>query len=520
MSPLAASGTPGEVGFRTLPEALRQWGRARSGERALSEGEEELGYGDLAVLVEEAAERLAGAGVRPGNRVALLGPNSVEWVILFLAGLRLGAILVPLNIRLGPLELRRQLDLSGPRVLLAAEELTPLVERVAPPDQVGVFILERGTADPRSFWRRPRARSREPAFPVAAPALIAFTSGTTGLPKGAVIEHGALVRSASAFVPRLETSSTDTTLVLVPLFHNTGFVDQLSQMVVVGGALDLLREFHVSAAIDALARRPATYLIAVPSIFRLLMLHERADDAFRHCRVATYGGASMPAAWIAELAGRWPELQLFNCYGLTEFTSVSHLLDPEYALARGSSVGRPVDGVRHRIVGEVGRPLPPGEVGEVWLAGPMRMAGYWRSPAATRNVLRGEWLRTGDLGSIEGDFLSVLGRSADVINRGGEKIHVAGVEAALSELPAVAEAAVVGAPHPIFHERVVAWVVARPGADFDEDVARRHLAERIADYAVPEAFVAAVELPRNAAGKLDRVELRAETARRFPGDDR
>jgi len=517
MVPRTASATPAEAGFPTVPDALREWARTRSGERALSEGDEELGYGDLAGLVEEAAERLAGAGVRLGDRVALLGRNTVEWVVTFLAGLRLGAVVVPLNIRLGPLELRRQLDLSEPRVLLAAEEL---MSHVDPPAHVGVFILERDTRDTRSLWRRPRARTDEPSLPPTAHALIAFTSGTTALPKGAVIEHGALLRSASAFIPHLETSSADTTLVLAPLFHNTGFVDQLSQMVLVGGGLDLLPEFHVSAAIEALARRPATYLIAVPSIFRLLMLHERADEAFRRCRVATYGGASMPTGWIVELARRWPELQLFNCYGLTEFTSVSHLLDPEYALTGRSSVGRPVDGVRHQIVGEEGRLLPPGEVGEVWLAGPMRMACYWRSPAATRQVLCGEWLRTGDLGSIDEDFLDVLGRSAEVINRGGEKIYVAPVEAALSELPAVAEAAVVGAPHPILHERVVAWIVARQGADVDEDSARRHLAERLADYAVPEAFVLADELPRNAAGKLDRAELRAETARLFPGDDR
>ena len=141
-----------------------------------------------------------------------------------------------------------------------------------------------------------------------------------------MITHEALVRSASSFVPHLETSEADSTLVLVPLFHNTGFADQLTQMLLVGGAVDLLREFGTAAALDALAARPASYLIAVPSIFRLLMLHERADDAFRHCRVAVYGGAPMPTPWIEELARRWPSLRLFNCYGLTEFTSVSHLL--------------------------------------------------------------------------------------------------------------------------------------------------------------------------------------------------
>jgi acyl-CoA synthetase (AMP-forming)/AMP-acid ligase II len=177
-----------------------------------------------------------------------------------------------------------------------------------------------------------------------------------------------------------------------------------------------------------------------------------------------------------------------------------------------------VEGVRHQVVDDHGRPLPPGEIGEVWLAGPMRMVGYWKAEAATRDALRGEWLRTSDIGSIDEDFLAVLGRSAEVINRGGEKIYVAPVEAALSELFAVADAAVVGAPHPILQERVVAWVVPREKARFDEDVARQHLAERVPDYAVPEAFVLADELPRNAAGKLDRAQLRAEAVRLFRGD--
>ena len=506
--------------FSTLPEALRHWSRSRAEERALSQGSEELGYRDLFALVEEAAERISGAGVRPGGRVALLGSNTVEWVVAFLAGLRLGAVVVPLNTRLGPLELRRQLAVCDPAALLAAEALLPLVSRVGPPSGLGVLVLERGMNDARSLWRRPRARVDRPAGSPDAHALIGFTSGTTGSPKGAVIAHRALVRSASAFVPRLETSSEDATLALVPLFHNTGFVDQLSQMLLVGGAVDLLPEFRVPAALDALARRPATYLIAVPSILRLLMLHERAETAFQRCRVAVYGGASMPTAWIAELAERWPGLRLFNCYGLTEFTSVSHLLGPEHALSRSDSVGRPVDGVRQQVVGPDGRPLRAGEVGELWLAGPMRMAGYWRAEAATREALYGEWLRTGDLGSLEDDFLVLLGRSAEVINRGGEKIYALQVEAALSELRAVADSAVVGAPHPIFQERVVCWVVAREGESFDEDTARRHLAERVPDYALPEAFVTADELPRNAAGKLDRARLRADAATLFPGDDR
>jgi acyl-CoA synthetase (AMP-forming)/AMP-acid ligase II len=489
----------------TLPEALRRRAREAGDRVALADAAAELAYADLDALVDELAARLRRAGLVPGERLALLGANRVEWVAAFLAGLRVGAVVVPLNTRLSAAELRRQIRVCAPRALLADESLLGAVESAAP----AAYGLGRGSGR-RSVWALRGRVEASASPPPDAPALVAFTSGTTGEPRGAVISHSALVRSASSFVPRLETGRGDSTLTLAPLFHNTGFADQLTQLLLVGGRVDLLAQFGVSAALDALARRPASYLIAVPGVLRLLMLHERADDAFGSCRVAVYGGSPMPVAWIAELAERWPRLRLLNCYGLTEFTSVSHLLDPELALERADSVGRPVDRVRQRIVD-----------GEIQLAGPMRMSGYWRSEAATRAAFDGDWLRTGDLGSIDEDgFLVVAGRVGDVINRGGEKIHAAQVEAALSRLDSVADAVVVAAPHPIFHERVVACVVARDGRDFDEDAARAHLGGLVADYAIPERFVLVDELPRNAAGKVDRARVAAEVRSLVQADER
>jgi acyl-CoA synthetase (AMP-forming)/AMP-acid ligase II len=286
--------------------------------------------------------------------------------------------------------------------------------------------------------------------------------------------------------------------VLVPLFHNTGFVDGVAHALLLGGAVDVPGDFATAAALDALARRPASFLVAVPSIVRLLVLHGRADDAFARCDVLGYGGASTPPAWRAELAARWPHLRLFDLYGLTELTSLTHALQPEDAAARPGSVGRPVAGIRQRVVD-----------GELWLAGPTRMLGYWRAEAETRRVLAGEWLRTGDLAEIDADgFVRLHGRAAEVINRGGEKIHPIEVEAALAGVAAVAEAAVVGAPHPVFGERVVACVTLRAGADLDEDALRSQLRDRVADYAIPERFLVVEELPRNAAGKVDRALVR------------
>ncbi|HEY1368978.1 MAG TPA: class I adenylate-forming enzyme family protein [Gaiellaceae bacterium] len=462
--------------FATLPEALAHWAETSPGARALSQREEELSYAELAELVDDLAARVH---VRPGDRVALLAGNRIEWLLALYACLRAGAIAVPLNTRLGRLELERQLAVCEPRVVLADEERLGLVPEAVPIERI---------------WKQPRRNVGVPP-PPEAPAVISFTSGTTGAPKGATITHGALARAAASYVEVMATEPGETTTVLVPLFHNTGFVDGAAHLLLVGGAVDLVEEFSRLAALDALACRPAGFLIAVPSIVRLLTLHERADDAFARCRVLAYGGSSTPPAWRGELAARWPHLRLFDVYGLTEFTSISHVVGPADE-PRPGSIGRPVPGVAQRLVD-----------GELWLAGPTRMVGYWRAEAEA--VLRGEWLRTGDLGEILPDgSVTLQGRAADVINRGGEKIHPAQVEAALADLPAVAEAAVVGAPHPVLGERVVACVTVRNGAELDEAAVRLHLRDRVADYAIPEQLLVVDELPRNGAGKVDRALVR------------
>jgi acyl-CoA synthetase (AMP-forming)/AMP-acid ligase II len=474
------------VTVATLPEALAGWARETPDARALSHGEEELCYRDLAALVDDLASRLAGAGVQAGDRVALLAGNHADWVVAFLASLRAGAIATPLNVRLGRLELERQLALCEPRVVLADEERAAKAGARA-------LRVERGLG----VWRAPRADLSSPP-PPGAPALISFTSGTTGTPRGATITHDALVRSARAYVDLLGTGPGETTTVLVPLFHNTGFVDGIAHLLVCGGAVDVPGDFSTDRALGALERRPASFLVAVPGIVRLLALHERADDAFRSCRTFGYGGATTPPAWRAELEARWPHLRLYDLYGLTEFTSLTHALRPEDAASRPASVGRPVPSVRQRAVD-----------GELWLAGPMRMLGYWHAERETRAALSGEWLRTGDLAEIDEDgFVTLQGRRAEVINRSGEKIHPVQVEAALADMPAVAEAAVVGAPHPIFGERVVACLTLRPGADLDEAAVRAALGDAVADYAIPERFLVVPELPRNAAGKVDRAQVR------------
>ncbi len=503
--------------FAVLTEALRAHAASRPGATALAGGDQVLTYSDLRDLVDALAARLTRRGVIPGDRVAILGTNSPEWVLAFLATLELGAIAVPLNYRLGRLELARQLEQVSPRLILHDGQFADQLAGTSP----GAEIRSLGNRDGRrdSIWGAPAAATFERADPdPAAPALISFTSGSTGVPKGALVSHGALVIAAGAYARTLQTSEDDSTLVLVPLFHNTGFCDQLAHMLLVGGACDLLPEFSTAAARAALKRREASYLIAVPGILRLLAIGEDSDRIFSGCRIACYGGSPMPPAWIAEFAATWPALRLYNCYGLTEFTSVSHILEPADMAGHPASVGRPVPGARQLIIDAGGNPVQEGSAGELLLSGPTRMLGYWEAPELTEAAFKGHWLRTGDVGIVDGDgFLELVGRASDVINRGGEKISPLQVESALGLEPLIGDAAVIGAPHPIFGERVIAFVTLRGTTELDHEAIARSLRQRIADYAVPEQFIVLDELPRNAAGKTDRHELRRYAEGRFEG---
>lgn len=494
----------------TLSAALRGHAVARPDAPAVSDGDEELSYRELVELVDALAARYARLGARAGDRVVILGLNSVEWVAAFLACLDAGLVAVPLNHRLSRTEIAEHVARVEPRLVLADEQL----KGSAAAGDAPLRTLGRAPAR-QSIWREPAGDHAIAAPPREAPALISFTSGSTGPAKGAVVSHGALAHAAHAGVAAVGTREGDRTLVMAPLFHNTGFADQLGQMLAVGGAVDLIPAFSVAATRDALLRRPASYLIAVPGILRLLTEHADAHAMLDACRIACFGGSPMPEAWIRDMAARWPRLGLFNIYGLTEFASISHCLAPRDLLAHADSVGRTVEGVEQLIAGPDGEPLPPGEVGDILLAGPSRMTGYWRDEGRTAEALRGRWLVTGDVGSVdEQGFLRLVGRRSEVINRGGEKVSPMQVEAAVALEPGVAEAGVVGAPHPVFGERVVAFVTLRGERELDERAVRVRLLARVADFAVPERFFVLDEMPRTAAGKVDRQALRrhAESA--------
>jgi acyl-CoA synthetase (AMP-forming)/AMP-acid ligase II len=485
--------------FDSIPAALRHWAHRTPGRTALVCGDEALSYTELSDRVDAVAAELGRRGVKAGDRVMLVGHNSIGWVVAYLAVLRTGALVAPANNRLSPEQFRDQAALLDARLIIHDHDHSDLVA-IARAEGRALQALARLQDAPDLAKSAPL-----PTIDPSAPALISFTSGTTGQPKGAVLSHAALLHGSAAFADYLGTNREVSTLILVPLFHNTGFVDQLGHMLVAGGQTNLLPRFRTADAVAEIRRRPVTFITAVPSIIRLLMVADGISEAFQQAHVVLFGGSPMPAAWTGELRTRWPHLRLVHGYGLTEFTSACSFLPPELIASVGESVGRSAPGVSLRVVDELGNDALEGTVGEVWAAGRTRMTEYWREPALTAAKMSGQWLRTGDLGYFDADgLLWLTGRLDDVIIRGGEKVLPAFVESCLAEIPEISDAAVFGVDDPVLQKRIAAAVELRPRHRFDQEAARTYLASRLPDYAIPEFWFVYKSLPRTASGKVDR----------------
>ena len=481
------------VEFRNLWDCLYHWADATPARVALRFGRRTLSYSAFAEEAEKRAQWLGDRGVGAGDRVVIVGYNSLDWIVAYMATMRLGAIAVPANNRIMPAQMASLVSLLEAKLALADARHRPMFASSAVP------------LDALETWELPSKISL-PALPTAdVPALISFTSGTTGQPKGAVLSTRGLFEASMTFHRYFGTDPDDRTLVLTPMFHNTGFVDQFGQMLIAGGETVLVSEFHRKEALDVFREAPATFVTAVPSVLRMLMLMEGADAVFGPARVVLFGGAPMPGAWSHEMLERWPHLRLVHGYGLTEFGSACTFLPSELIAEFGESVGFAAPGVELRLVDDDGHDVAPGEVGEIWVAGPTRMIEYWRRPDATAEKMSGKWLRTGDLGHFdEGGRLFLSGRRDDVINRGGEKILPAHLESLLSNCPDIANCAVVGVPDPVLQQVPVAAIEVRQGHSFDRDKAQAYLGANLPGYAVPQHYIVVEQLPRIASGKIDR----------------
>ena len=479
-----------------------------------------LSYGELDGVVDTLAANLAGVcGVASGDRVGIYSGNCLEVAFTVLACARLGAISVPLGHRLQTPEIEYMLGQAGVSVLMVEAALAPrLPGRAALPGLAHIFAWE-GEAEgcaPFALLLAPAPPPPRLALDEEQVAVILFTSGTTGRPKGATLTHLNIVHTVMHYRLCMELVPGDSTLLAVPITHVTGLVAQLLTMIACAGTVVMMREFKARAALELIAAEGVSHAVMVPAMYKLMLMDEAFDRLdTSSLRVGGFGGAPMPEATIDELARRAPHLTLRNAYGATETTSPTTLLPLGKVATHKHTVGMPVPCAEVMVVGEDGREVAVGETGEVWIAGPHVVPGYWNDAVATAAEFTGGFWHSGDIGRMTGDgYLEILDRTKDMINRGGYKVFSAEVENVLAQHPGVVECAVVARPDPVLGERVHAFVVGEPGVS----AALAELcADRLADYKGPESFTeVAGALPRNANGKILKSELRRRAAAMGP----
>ncbi len=485
---------------------------ARHGEReALVTDRHRLDYAKLDRVADRLAGHLHRLGVACGDRVVLYLPNDREFVYALLGVLRLGAVAVPVNVR------EQRPELAFIIAQCAAKAIVfdaALADRLPPPAAGLPLAVRISTGSSPGVTLDELLETRSPVAPLTdpgeeEPAVILYTSGTTGRPKGAMLTHLNLVHSVLHYRACMRLSAADRSLLAVPASHVTGLVAIILAMFGVGGCVIALHDFKARAFLDLAARERVTHTLVVPAIYNLCLREpDFARFDLRAWRIGGFGGAPMPEGTIRALAEKLPGLTLMNAYGATETTSPTTIMPMGLQAANLDSVGVLVPCADVRVVDDAGREVAPGESGEIRIAGPMVVPGYWDNPEATAREFENGYWKSGDLGSIDAQgYVRVFDRKKDMINRGGYKVYSAEVESVLSLHPAVVESALIAVPDPVLGEKARAIVVARAGCD--ADALRAHCAQHLADYKVPDFFVFRSEpLPRNANGKLLKRALR------------
>ncbi|WIG58421.1 MAG: Long-chain-fatty-acid--CoA ligase [Ktedonobacterales bacterium] len=450
-------------------------------------------------------------GIRQGDRVAMLAANSPEYLDAFFACALLGAIFVPLNWRLTPPELATILTDCEPRLLLHDAAYHQLAEaaRGALPVSAQPPLLYAAGAFPGAHAEL-AARARPFACADGEEiALILYTSGTTGIPKGAMLSHRMLTWNAINTQVSWGLAETDITPTFAPFFHAGGLNVLTTPLYHCGGTVVLLPSAVPDVVLRAIAVEHCTIVFAVPTVFQSLMEHPTfATTDFSSVRFCVTGGSSCPLPLIERYAARG--LVFRQGYGLTEVGVNCFSLAPEDAVRKAGSVGRPVFHSWARIVDDAGRDVAPGAVGELALAGPHVCSGYWRRPEATAEVFRDGWWHTGDLVTRDDEgYYAIVGRKKDMYISGGENVYPAEVEGLLATHPGIAEAAIIAQPDAKWGEVGVAVVVPRvPGSLGAEDVLA-FCDGKLARYKLPRRVVFSDALPRNAMGKVIKADLRA-----------
>jgi len=487
-----------------LADSLVHAATAYADRPAVKLDEVELSYAQLDQASQHVAGLLAARGVGPGDRVGIMLPNVPHWGVLYYGVLRAGAVAVPMNPLLKEREVAYYLGDSGANVLFAwhgfgaeAQAGAKLADAEAILIEPAGFLGLLGSAAPVADTVD-RAGSDT--------AVILYTSGTTGQPKGAELTHDNLIRNVEVGLGLLNATSEDVVFGGLPLFHVFGQTCGLNAAVKAGACLTLLPRFDATKTLEILQRDNVTIFQGVPTMYVALVNHpNRADYDLSKLRVCASGGAAMPVEVMTSFEKEFGCVVLEG-YGLSETSPIASFNLPERR--RPGSIGSPVPGVEFRIVDDAGNDVPDGDPGEIVIRGHNVMKGYWGKPEATSAAIKDGWFHSGDVARRDEDgFYFIVDRKKDMIIRGGYNVYPREIEEVLYEHPAVAEAAVIGMPHAELGEEVAAVVALKPGGSATPDELRDYVKGKVAAYKYPRRVEIVDALPKGPTGKILKREI-------------
>jgi fatty-acyl-CoA synthase len=472
-------------------------------------------WGELDRRVTALAGALSRRGVGFGDRVLILMLNRTEVIESFLAANKLGAIAVPVNFRMTPPEIAFLVSDCQARVVITEAVLAKVATAVRGIDPTLETVVVAGGTDDEvigydDLISEPGDAQRPVDIPDDSPALIMYTSGTTGRPKGAVLTHNNIAGQA---MTNLFTVSPDINhdvgFIGVPLFHIAGIGNAISGLLLgLPTVLYPLGAFDPGALLDVLAAEKVTSIFLVPAQWQAVCAAQRANPRELRLRVLSWGAAPASDSLLRDMSELFPGTQIYAAFGQTEMSPVTCMLLAQDAIRKLGSVGKVIPTVAARVVDDNMNDVPVGQVGEIVYRAPTLMAGYWNNPKATAEAFAGGWFHSGDLvRQDEEGYVWVVDRKKDMIISGGENIYCAEVENVLAGHPAIVEVAVVGRPDERWGEVPVA--VAAVHTDLDLGDLDQFLTERLARYKHPKALEIVDALPRNPAGKVLKTELRA-----------
>ena len=471
-------------------------------------------YADMFARSAQYAGALQKLGVKAGDRVAVQVEKTTDTLMLYLGTIRAGGVFLPLNTAYTPAEIGYFVGDAEPAVFVCDPARADVLAGTAQKAGARLHTLDQNgegslslLADqmPTDYDNRPREDDDL--------AAILYTSGTTGRSKGAMLTHGNLASNSQTMVKYWQFTEDDVLLHALPIFHTHGLFVATNCLMMAGGSMLFLPKFDLDQVLAALPK--ATAMMGVPTFYTRLLASDRfTRDVAAHMRLFISGSAPLSAEVHKEFRERTGHA-ILERYGMTETNM--NTSNPYDGARRPGTVGFPLPGVGLRVVdARTGRELPDGEVGIIEIKGPNVFLGYWRMPEKTAQEFRADgYFITGDMGRVDEDgYVSIVGRSKDLIISGGFNVYPAEVEALLDELPGVAESAVIGVPHPDFGEAVVAVLAPKPGAELGQDAVQASLNDRLAKFKQPKKVHVLEALPRNTMGKIQKNVLRE----RFSGD--